>query len=144
MRDTAPTPTMPLIAALAGACAVIGVVMFVASATPAAGVAFLVAAACVALLPVVQRRRAQRVATVARGGRSATAHIVHVHELRSRGGLRRVRIQYVVTPETGASYRLTTRHALPAGLEHRFVAGGVLAVRVDPADPKNVVFVGEG
>lgn len=132
-------PSMPLLTVLAAVCALVGVVMIVGSDVPLGGVAFLVAAAGLGLLPNVQRRRARRIAALAAGGREATARIVSVHPTRSRGGVRRVRVHYEITPVGRTPYRLTTRHVVPGGMEDTFVAGNVLRVRVDPADPKNVV-----
>lgn len=138
-------PTMPLFNALAGLSALAGVVLLVVSETPLAGVAFLVAAAGLFLLPSVQARRARRIAATAGGGRSASARIISVHPLRPRGGVQRVRVHYEISPVSRSAYRLTTRHVVPAGMEDTFVVGRVLPVKVDPSDPKNVVLVtGDG
>ena len=132
---------MPGYSVLAAGAAGVGVVLFVATGMPAVGLAFLVAAIGLALIPRFDRRRAARVASLAGAGTPATARVISVEPLGTRGGVPRVKVGYEITPVGRPAYRLTTRHVLAPALRNRLVPGAVLDVRVDPENPKNVVMV---
>jgi hypothetical protein len=134
-------PSMPLYAALATAAIAIGLAVGFITGRSLAGLALVVAGVGFALVPRVHRRRARRVAFLAGAGREASALVISVHQVHSRGAVPRVRVEYEITPSGKAPYRLTTRHLVPPGMESTFVPGAVLTVRVDPSNPKNVVFV---
>ena len=139
-----PAADMPAFAALAVLLGVSGVAIVVLTDRPLSGVALVVAAAGIGSLPFVSKRRAARIAAMADGGLPARARVLTVEPLRQRGaGPRRMRVGYEITPLGRPPYRLSTRHVVPSEMAGVFTPGAVLDVRIDPANPKNVVLVGD-